>query len=142
MVADMRPTYTAVAERAGGWWAITVIELRGVFSQARRLGAVEPMARDAIAVFLDVAPESFDVDVREALDPEVERLVAEAIQARFEALDHQRVAAHKSREAIHALERLGLPQRDIGRLLHLSHQRVAQLLSPVPNSDHDRTLAR
>lgn len=138
MVADMRRTYTAVAERADGWWAITVLELRGVFSQARRLGAVEPMARGAIALFLDIAPESFDVEVRELLDPDVERVVAEAIQARSEARDRQRDAAHKSREAIHALERIGLPQRDIGRLLHLSHQRVAQLLEPVRKADHDR----
>jgi len=137
MVADMRPRYTAVAERADGWWAITVLELRGVFSQARRLAAVESMVREAIALFLNVAPESFDVEVRESLAPEVERVVAEAIQARSEALDQQRVAAHKSRTAIEALERLGLPQRDIGRLLHLSHQRVAQLREPGRGADHD-----
>jgi predicted RNase H-like HicB family nuclease len=142
MVADMRRTYTAVAERADGWWAITVLELRGVFSQARRLAAVEPMARDAIAVFLDVSQESFDVEVREALAPEVQRVVTEAIRARSEALDQQRVATHKSREAIGALERLGLPQRDIGRLLHLSHQRVAQLREPWRDADHDGAAVR
>ena len=125
----MRQTYTAIAERSGGWWAITVPELRGVFSQARRIERVEYMARDAISLLLDVPADSFDVVVREALDPEVEAVVAEAIQARSEALDRQRVAAATSREAVRALDRLGLPQRDIGRLLHLSHQRVAQLLA-------------
>lgn len=126
-----RKTYTALAERGGGWWAVTVPELRGVFTQARRLANVEPMARDAIALFLDIEMDAFDIDVREVLDPAVDALVAEAIQARSDALEHQRIAAAKSREAVTTLDRLGLPQRDIGRLLNLSHQRVAQLLAPA-----------
>jgi len=125
----MKATYTALAERGDGWWAITVPELRGVFSQARRLGRVESMARDAIALFLDIPADSFEVTVREVIDPEADVLVAEAIQARADAIEHQRIAARKSREAVRTLDRLGLPQRDIGRVLHLSHQRVAQLLT-------------
>ncbi len=125
----MKATYTALAERGDGWWAITVPELRGVFSQARRLARVEYMARDAISLFLDVPADSFEVVVREVVDPEVDVLVAEAIQARADAIEHQRIAARKSREAVRTLDRLGLPQRDIGLLLHLSHQRVAQLLT-------------
>ena len=124
----VRPTYTALAQRGGTWWAIRVAELPGVFSQAKRLDRVEYMARDAIALLLDIDPTSFDVVVQELLDPPTRRVVDEAVQARNEALDRQRVAASKSREAALALQRQGLPQRDIGRLLKLSHQRVAQLL--------------
>jgi hypothetical protein len=69
------------------------------------------------------------LDLREVIDPEADVLVAEAIQARADAIEHQRIAARKSREAVRTLDRLGLPQRDIGRVLHLSHQRVAQLLT-------------
>ena len=130
----MKATYTALAERGDGWWAITVPELRGVFSQARRLGRVESMARDAIALFLDIPADSFEVTVREVIDPEADVLVAEAIQARADAIEHQRIAARKSREAVRTLDRLGLPQRDIGRVLHLSHQRVAQLLTSSGDS--------
>lgn len=130
----MKATYTALAERGDGWWAITVPELRGVFSQARRLARVEPMARDAISLMLDIPADSFDVQVREVLDPEADVLVAEAIQARADATEHQRIAARKSREAVRTLDRLGLPQRDIGRVLHLSHQRVAQLLASSGDS--------
>jgi predicted RNase H-like HicB family nuclease len=125
----MTSNYTALAERSGGWWAITVPELRGVFSQARRLAQVESTARDAIALFLDTPADSFDVQVREVIDPVADALVAEALQARRDATEHQRIAARKSREAVRTLDRLGLPQRDIGLLLHLSHQRVAQLLT-------------
>lgn len=129
MVGAVKPTYTALAERSGSWWAIRVAELPGVFSQARRLEGVDYMARDAISLLLDIPADSFDVQVREIVDPEADALVAEAIQARADAIDHQRIAASKSREAVRTLDRLGLPQRDIGRLLHLSHQRVAQLLA-------------
>ncbi len=129
MVGTVRQTYTVLAERDGTWWAIQVAELPGVFSQARGLRNIEPMARDAISLLLDVGPNSFDLTIKEVLDPDAERAVADAIHARAEALEGQRVAANKSREAAQTLARLGLPQRDIGRLLDLSHQRVAQLLS-------------
>ena len=124
----VRPTYTATAERDGSWWAIRVVELPGVFSQARRLDRVEYMARDAISLLLEVEPGSFDIVVREHLDARTRRAVEEAVQARSDALRQQRLAASKSRDAAIALKRQGLPQRDIGRLLKLSHQRVAQLL--------------
>ena len=129
MVGDVRPTYTAVAQRADQWWAIRVAELPGVFSQARRLDRVAQMARDAIALLLEVPPTSFDVTVREVLSAEAERAVTAAIEARAEASARQEVASTKSREAVEALTRLGLAQRDIGRLLDLSHQRVGQLAS-------------
>ena len=129
MVGDVRPTYTAVAQRADQLWAIRVAELPGVFSQARRLDRVEAMARDAIALLLDVPPGSFDVRVKEVLNAEAERAVGAAIEARAEASARQEVASTRSREAVEALTRLGLPQRDIGRLLDLSHQRVGQLAS-------------
>ncbi len=129
MVAVGRETYTVLAEPSGSWWAITIAELRGVFTQARRLENVEHMARDAIALLLDVPADSFDIDIRQVLDPEVAQAVDEAISARSEAADRRRVAALKSREAVRLLDQRGLPQRDIGRILHLSHQRVAQILA-------------
>lgn len=129
MVGDVRPVYTAVAERDDPWWAITVVELPGVFSQVRRLDRVESMARDAIAMLLDVDPNSFDVTVREVLSDEARQVVTAAIDARAEARERQERASATSREAVRTLTRLGLPQRDIGRLLDLSHQRVGQLAS-------------
>lgn len=130
MVGVVRPTYTIMIERDQGWWAIRVAELPGVFSQARRLDRVEVMARGAISLLLEVPPDSFDiVVVRERLLPEVEQIVAEALKARAEAVERQEVASAKSREAVRALTRLGLPHRDIGRLLDMSHQRVGQLAS-------------
>lgn len=129
MVAKVRPRYTAEAELSGGWWAITVPELPGLYSQARRLDRVEYMARDLISLWLEVAPDSFDIAVREMLDEAMEQTVRAAESARRDAADRQREATALTREAAIALRRRGLPQRDIGRLLKLSHQRVAQLLA-------------
>ena len=127
MVGTVRPHYTATVERADGWWAIRVAELPGVFSQARRLDRVEAMARDAIAQLLEVAHESFDVTVQEVLDDQTGALVAAAIQARADAQKQHDIASTKSRDAVQALTKIGLAQRDIGQLLELSHQRVGQL---------------
>ena len=138
MVARMRPTYTITAERAGAWWAITVDELAGVFSQARRLDRVEAVAGDAIALFLGVPHDSFDLILRERLPRGAQRAVTEAFEARATAIAGQRVASERSRVAVRTLADLGLPQRDIGRLLDLSHQRVAQLLGPAVSKSGER----
>ncbi|MEV0153045.1 type II toxin-antitoxin system HicB family antitoxin [Micromonospora sp. NPDC050686] len=63
-------TFTAECVRSGGWWAITVPEIKGVFSQARHLDEVEAMAREAIALMLDVDPHTFDVDLHRDLPQE------------------------------------------------------------------------
>lgn len=59
-----RATYTARAERSGKWWAIEVPEIPGVFTQVKRLDQVEEMARDAIALMLEVPADSFDTEVQ------------------------------------------------------------------------------
>jgi predicted RNase H-like HicB family nuclease len=46
---------------------MSVPEIKGLHSQARRLDQVEDMARDAIALMLDVPAESFAVEVRPEL---------------------------------------------------------------------------
>src|SRR5207245_11401127 len=67
-----RKTYTARCQRSGDWWAISVPELRGVHTQARRLEKAEAMVRDAIALFLDVPSESFDVRIEPLLPRELQ----------------------------------------------------------------------
>ncbi|MEV0129016.1 type II toxin-antitoxin system HicB family antitoxin [Dactylosporangium sp. NPDC050688] len=72
--------YTAVCRRSGDWWAVTVPEVKGIHSQVRRLVEAEAMAREAIALFLDVAPDSFTVTVRPEV-PDVEEVLG-ALRAR------------------------------------------------------------
>lgn len=115
--------YTAVCRRSGDWWAISVPELKGVHSQAKRLEQVEDMARDAIASFLDVAPGSFDIDVRAEVPDEVEV----ALAARLAAEEAEQRANQATIDAVHTLLGSGLTVRDAGRLLHISPQRVSQI---------------
>ena len=129
MVATMRPKYTAMARRSGRWWAINVPELDGVFSQARRLDGIELMARDAIALMLDVDPASFDIDVIENLEPLTEDQLEDVRAVREAAAAMQRRANGKTREFVMDLHRSGYPLRDIAHLVGISHQRVAQLLA-------------
>ena len=125
----MRKTYTARCQRAGDWWAISVSELRGVNTQARRLEKAEAMARDAIALFLDVPQDSFDIQIQPVLPRDLQNKVGRVRKVREEAEVSQRQAATVSAEVADDLVRgAHLTMRDAGRVLGLSHQRVAQLL--------------
>lgn len=130
MVEEMtRKTYTARCEREGDWWAISVPELRGVHTQARRLEKVDETVRDAIALFLDVRPDSFEIRVEPVLPRDLQKKVGRARRVRGEAEVLQREAATASAEvAADLVQRAHLTVRDAGRVLGLSHQRVAQLL--------------
>lgn len=122
-------TYTARTTRSGNWWAIQISELDGVFSQARRLEQVEDMARDAIAATLDVDPGSFTVTVVPELPAKVQAIVDEVRASREAAELASEVASTKAREAARILHDEGLPLRDVGRVLGVSHQRAHQLVS-------------
>ena len=124
-----RRMYTARCERAGDWWAISVPELRGVHTQARRLEKVDAMVRDAIALFLDVRRDSFEIRIEPVLPRDLQKKVGRARKVRGEADVLERQAAAVSMEvAADLVQRAHLTMRDAGRVLGVSHQRVAQLL--------------
>jgi len=57
--------YTAVCERAGDWWEITVPELpSGRVTQARRLADVEGTVKDLVALMTDADPDDIEVRVQ------------------------------------------------------------------------------
>jgi predicted RNase H-like HicB family nuclease len=64
--------YRAVAYPSGNWWAIEVPDHPGLFSQAKQLEAVAPMAADALSLWLEreVTPAQIDVETRSSgLEP-------------------------------------------------------------------------
>ncbi len=123
-----RKTYTAQCRRVGGWWAISVPEVPRVHTQTRRLDQVESMARDAIALLLDVPENSFDVVVKPLLPRSLQVEVERVRRLREKADFVQREATAASAEAVLDLASRGhLTVRDIGRILGISHQRVDQL---------------
>lgn len=123
----MSKTYAIEIRRSGRWWAIDVPSLKGVHTQARRLADVEFMARDAIGGVLDVSPDSVRVEVHPILDERLARRVREARRARIAAHEAQLESAEKTASALVALQEAGLPLRDAGELLGISHQRAAQV---------------
>jgi predicted RNase H-like HicB family nuclease len=128
MAAMKRRTYTAHCEREGGWWIVTVPELDGVFTHARRLDQVETLVRDAIALWLETEPDSFDVQVDPAIPTEAANAIVEAHRARHAATVAKAQAALSTTTAVVELFSTGMPTRDVGKLVGISHQRVAQIL--------------
>ena len=123
-------SYRVEAVRSGNWWSITVPELSGVFSQAKRLDQVEATAREAIAMMLDIAEAevgSLEVDVTPpATVVEVLKRLEDFVATANEATD---AATAARREAAQLLRDEGLPIRDVGELIGVSHQRVSQILA-------------
>jgi hypothetical protein len=55
-------TYTAICERAGPWWQITVPELpSGRVTQARKLSDVDATVKDLVALMTGADPASIEV---------------------------------------------------------------------------------
>jgi predicted RNase H-like HicB family nuclease/predicted XRE-type DNA-binding protein len=122
--------YTARVRRSGAWWAIDVPELPGVYSQTRRLDQVEPMARDAIALFLDVDPTTLDIRVETILPSDLRRDVDAVSRLRAEAERLQAESSGAMRRLTHQLLGRGMSVRDAAAILGISHQRVSQLGRP------------
>lgn len=119
---------TATARRAGDWWAIEVPEVPGAFSQTKRLEQAAEEAADAVAVMLDIDPASVEVFVDVALSDEVATAVTQARSLAAAAEQAQTAASTAMRSVVATLRgSAGLSVRDVGALLGLSHQRVAQL---------------
>lgn len=125
--------YTAIAQRDGKYWFIRIPELGtnpdGLPTQARNLTEVEPMARDLIAVYLDVPADSFDIEVQIELPDPVRKHLDRARRLADEAAEALTNSAQERRKAALELKAIGMTVRDIGAALGVSHQRAQQLLT-------------
>ncbi len=120
--------YRVQAIRSGGWWAIEFSDVDDrIHSQARRLEQVPEMAADAIAFSLDVDVSPDDIDVETVLPDELEDVVRRARNERAHAADAADSASAALGAAVAAGVRAGLPTRDVGALLGVSHQYVARV---------------
>jgi hypothetical protein len=138
-------TYTAIASRGERFWLVRVPGLgttkEGLPTQARTLADVEPWARDLIATYLDVPEDSFDLEVRVELPSGVQAHLRRADELRTRAAQARSKAADEYRAAARDLQAAGLTVRDIGNALHVSHQRVAQLLDRSREAPRERDYA-
>ncbi len=121
-------TYRVRAEREGKFWLLTVPEL-DIMSQARRLTEAEEMARDLIATWLDVSPESFGIDLDIALPDKLAERRERARKLRAEADRLREQAAEELRTVVRDAHDAGWTVRELALALGVSHQRAQQILA-------------
>jgi hypothetical protein len=122
-------TYHAQVARQGKWWMVRVPEIDGL-TQARRFSEVEEMARSLLAIALDIPENSFGLRVE--LEAVEDVRVTERLDALHEAEKKAQESQAEVRRASHSLAvdlaYQGVPVRDIGAILGVSHQRAHQLV--------------
>lgn len=128
-VTATRTTYTAAAKRWKHGWELHVDGV-GV-TQSKTLLDAEGMARDYIAIVLDVPEDSFAVEVKPEMGAGIDGELL-TLQEADQAVAKAQQRATAQRESVtRALVAEGLSGREIAKLLGISPQRVSQLLSRV-----------
>ncbi len=121
--------YNVQATRSGRWWSITIDEDPRAQTQARRLDQVEATAREVL-IDLDVVTGDDNVTFTVHTHAnELDSLRTSALQAKTAANDASELASRTAREFARRAASEGLPVRDIGILLGVTHQRAQQLLT-------------
>lgn len=115
---------TAYATRSGGWWALEVPSVPGLFTQVRRLDQVSGTVIDAAAMFgVDVE----HVEVVPVLSDDDRQLLEYATRTRETARAAEAEASAASREVVARFRKEGLTVRDVAVLLDISPQRASVL---------------
>lgn len=125
---------TAVCTRSGGWWAIEVPEVPGVFTQARRLSQAPEMVADAVSLMANVDAGDVEVTIQPRMDSSTRVMLDRARVSSAKAKQANEEASLRIREAAAALRDQGLTTRDIAFILGVVHQRVSQLLASAPSN--------
>ena len=125
----MTDVYEYEIHQEGRSWVVRISDL-GLTTQARNLRETDRMAKSIIALHLDTAPTSFEVRRSNiiGLPGTVAEDVQRAIEERGRLVAAQAASVSATTKAAAELVEIGVPLRDAGYLLGISHQRVAQLL--------------
>ena len=121
----------AVCERAADGWAIDIPELDNLHTNVKRLDK-------AVENIKQLAKERFGVDICDIvvkIEAKMPHLVSDLEQAQSKMREANRLQEEASaaiREVVGQMRDEGLTMRDIGVLLGVSPQRVAQLASCPP----------
>ncbi|WP_410576471.1 hypothetical protein [Amycolatopsis sp. lyj-108] len=118
-------TYHAEVTRDGRFWLIRVREIDRS-TQALRYKDVVTMANELIEI-MDGAEDEYDLHLEVHLPSSVKDHQARAEVLREEAQRKQAEAAAEHRAAVQELLALGVSQREAGKVLGMSFQRVSQL---------------
>lgn len=124
-------TYTAVARRAADGWDVVLPDLPQVQVHADRLDQVIDLTREAVVVALDVDVSEVEVDLRTAVEDQVDADVRDVTAAHRQGEAARTVVTAQQRLA-HRMARMGLSHHDSAYLLNISHHRVRQMVDSDP----------
>jgi len=129
MAAEMTDVYEYEIHQEGRSWVVRIPTL-GLTTQARNLRETDRMAKSIIALHLERDPTSFEVYRSNiiGLPGTVAEDVQRAIEERGRLAAAQAASVSATTKAATELVEIGVPLRDAGYLLGISHQRVAQLI--------------
>lgn len=117
---------TAECERKAGLWRVRVPELNNLLISTKRLDVATEQIKDLVHEYQGV--DRCDVIVR--VETSMPGIMCDLEVAQEKMREANRLQEEASREIRHVVARLrneGLSMRDIGVLLRISPQRVAQL---------------
>lgn len=98
-------------------------------TRVTEMAEVEPMARDLIALWLEIPEDTFHVEVHVERPKDVRHYLELAVKYAADSAHAQAEAARERRIAARELKAKGLTVRDIGAALGISYQRAQQLVS-------------
>lgn len=123
-------TIRAVAEWDGYSWVATLPDVPGAVTQAKRLdilpGRLAEVARLMTGDPID--PDRIALEVRVA-DDDIDRVAREIDELEQDLGRVTEALSSRRRQLVADLHDRGHTLRDIGVIVHLSHQRVAQLIA-------------
>jgi DNA-directed RNA polymerase specialized sigma24 family protein len=123
--------------RAKRWKHGWELHIDGVgVTQSRSLDGAEQMVRDYIETLTDHDTTDDAVVIRPEVGGGLDQAADAAREAVAEAERALRAAAARSRQVARQLKQEGLSGRDIAAILHVSAQRVSQLLKSQNTSAH------
>lgn len=127
MVAQVK-RYSAVVERDGRYWMVTVPEINRA-TQARNLAEVDEMARDLVALMENIPADSFELDQDIRLPSSIVSHVERSRALREQELQVRAEAAAEIRQAAREMAAMRMTLHDIGKSLGVSYQRASQLVN-------------
>lgn len=110
-----------------GWWVVTVPDVPGAITQARRLDQVPYMAAEVIEIMDGGTVDPATLDIHPSLPGEAGEVTEDARRLRAEEESLRERLDKRTREAVALLRRQGFSVRDIGRLTGISYQRAQQI---------------
>lgn len=122
-------TLAAVAEWDGYSWVATVTDIPGAVTQAKRLDLLPARLAEVAKLMTGKAIDAdhIGLEVRVA-DDDIDRVAREINDLETELSRVSDALAARRRRLVTDLHDRGHTLRDIGMIVHLSHQRVAQLV--------------